>query len=118
MSVLELWIKLKFSKVKVCMVVVYGPTEERIELGNGYKLFVLGYLNGCVGERMRVDITCGFDGLGENDNRRSDLFEHKSFHKYARVARDQDGVKVMSLIELVLVKKDILGSVQDVRGLG
>ena len=32
--------------------------------------------------------------------------------------RDQDGVKVMSLIELVLVKKDILGSVQDVRGLG
>ena len=41
--------------------------------------------------------------------------EHKSFHKYTRVARGQDGVEVKSMLDLVLVKKDILLYVQDVR---
>ena len=34
---------------------------------------------------------------------------------YARVARGQDRVKVMSMIDMVLVKKDMLHYVQDVR---
>ena len=56
-----LWIRFKFSKIKVCVVVGYGPNEgdneekgrfwndlDRIfvdKLGNGYRLFVLGDLN-------------------------------------------------------------------------
>ena len=43
-------------------------------------------------------------------------FEHKSLHKYTRMARGQDGVKVKSMIDLVLVKKDMIRYVQDVRG--
>ena len=35
--------------------------------------------------------------------------------KYTRVARCQDGVEVMSMINVVLGKKDMLGYVQDVR---
>ena len=42
-------------------------------------------------------------------------FEHKSLHKYTRVAREQDGIEVKSMIDLVLVKKDMLHYVQDVR---
>ena len=44
-------------------------------------------------------------------------FEHKNLHKYTRVARDQDqdGVKIRSMIDLVLVKKNMLHFVQDVR---
>ena len=42
-------------------------------------------------------------------------FEHRSLHKYTRVARDQDGVEVKSMINLVLAKKDMLHYVQDVR---
>ena len=45
-------------------------------------------------------------------------FEHKILHKYTRVARGQDGVGVKSMIYLVLVKKDMLHFVQDVRGVG
>ena len=66
---------------------------------------------------------------GENENRRrvvefcaergmcvgNTYFEHKSLHKYTRVARGQDGVEVKSMIDLELVKKDILRYVQDVR---
>ena len=42
-------------------------------------------------------------------------FEHKNLHKYTRVARGQDGVEVKGMIDLVLVKKDMLHFVQDVR---
>ena len=42
-------------------------------------------------------------------------FEHKSLRKYNRVARGQDGVKAMNIIDLVLVKKDMLSYMQDVR---
>ena len=42
-------------------------------------------------------------------------FEHKSFHKYIRVARGRDGGEVKSMIDLVLVKKDKLRYMQDVR---
>ena len=37
-------------------------------------------------------------------------------HKYTRVARSQDGVEVVkSMIDLVLMKKDMMYFVQDVR---
>ena len=51
----------RFSRVNVCVVVVYGPTKQEVKErerfrndldrgGNGYRLCVLGYLN------RRVDI--------------------------------------------------------------
>ena len=54
-----LWIKFKFSRVKVCEVADYGPNEREEErdrfwncmdrtldsIGNGYRLCVLGDLN-------------------------------------------------------------------------
>ena len=42
-------------------------------------------------------------------------FKHKNLYKYTRVARGQDGVEVKSMIDLELVKKDMLHFVQDVR---
>ena len=42
-------------------------------------------------------------------------FKHKNFHKYTRVARGQDGVELKNMIDLLLVKKDMLRFVQDVR---
>ena len=42
-------------------------------------------------------------------------FEHRSVHKYTRVARDKDGVEIKSRIDLVLVKRGMLLCVQDVR---
>ena len=35
-------------------------------------------------------------------------FKHRSLHKYTRVAKGQDGVEVKSMIDPVLVKKDML----------
>ena len=40
---------------------------------------------------------------------------YTSFNVYIRVARGQDGMEVKSMIDLVLVKKDMLRYVQDVR---
>ena len=37
---------------------------------NSYRLFVIGYLNEWVGDRLRAGITGGFGDLGENDNGR------------------------------------------------
>ena len=48
-------------------------------------------------------------------------FKHRSLHKYLRVARGRDGVEIRSMIDLVLVKRDMLQYGQDVRavrGLG
>ena len=51
-----IWIKFKFSRLKMCVGVVYGPTEGKVvekerfwndldkvvdRVGNGYRLFVL-----------------------------------------------------------------------------
>ena len=47
--------------------------------------------------------------------------EHESLLKYTRVARSQYGVEAKSMIDLVLVKRDLLRYVQDVkavRGIG
>ena len=43
-------------------------------------------------------------------------FKHRSLHKYTRVVRGQDGVDIKSMIDLVLVKKNMLRYLQDVRG--
>ena len=41
--------------------------------------------------------------------------KNRSLHKYTRVARGQGGVEVNSLLDLALVKKDMLCYVHDVR---
>ena len=41
--------------------------------------------------------------------------KHRSLHKYKRVARGQHGVELKNMIDLVLVKSDILRYVQDER---
>ena len=39
-------------------------------VGNGYRLCILGYLNGWVGDRVRTGITGAFGVPGENKNGR------------------------------------------------
>ena len=42
-------------------------------------------------------------------------FDHRSLHKYIRVARVQDVMELKSMIALVLMKKDMLDCVRAVR---
>ena len=114
-----LWVKFRFSKVKVCVMVSVPPEEEAEKkekfwnevdrvvdrVGNGHRLYVLG-------DGLRADLTDGFEVPGEKDNgkRLNDLrvesglcvgntyFEQKSLHKYNSVARGQDGVEALSMI--------------------
>ena len=80
-----LWIKFKFSRVKVCAVVEYGLSEgdgeerdrfsndmDRIldSAGNGYRLCILGDPKGWIGDRTRASITGCLGVPGENDNSR------------------------------------------------
>ena len=44
-------------------------------------------------------------------------FKHRSLHMYTRAARVQNGVEIKSIIDLVLVKRDILRCAQDVRAM-
>ena len=52
----------------------------------------------------RLIVFCDKRGLSLSTT----YFEHKSLHKYTMVGRSQDGVDVMSMIDLVLVKKAML----------
>ena len=45
-----------------------GRILDRV--GNGYRLCILGGLNGWIGDRTRVGITGAFGVPGENDNGR------------------------------------------------
>ena len=68
---------------------------------------------------------------GENDNIRrvvefceerglcvgNTYFKHRSLYKYTKMARGLDGAEIKSMIDLVLVKRDILLYVQDVRAM-
>ena len=79
-----LWIKFKFSRVKVCVVVAYVPSEDGYErdrfwndmdrtldsVGNGYRLSLLEDLNGWIGNNIRASITGTFGVPGWNDNSR------------------------------------------------
>ena len=42
-------------------------------------------------------------------------FKHRSLHKYTRVSRGREGVEINSMIDLLLVKRDMLRYVQDMR---
>ena len=42
-------------------------------------------------------------------------FKHKRLHEYSKVARGEDKLEVKSMIDLMLVKKDMLRCMQDVR---
>ena len=44
-------------------------------------------------------------------------FKQKNLHKYTRMARGQNVVEVKSMIDQVLLKKDMLCFVQDVRAM-
>ena len=93
------------------------------------RLCILGDLNGRMGDRTRAGITGAFGVPGENDNGRrvvefcaerglcvdNTYFKHRNLHKYTRVPRGQDRVEVKSMTDLVIVKKDMLHYVQDVR---
>ena len=73
-------------------------------------------------ERTRASITGAFVVPGENDNGRrivdfcserglcvgNTYFKNRSLHKYTRITRRQDGVEIKSMIDLVLVKRDML----------
>ena len=81
-----------------------------------------GRSNGWIGDRIRDGITGAFGVPRENDNGRrvvelraemglcvgKTYFKHRSLHKYTRVVRGRDGVEIKSLIDLVLVKRDML----------
>ena len=77
-----LWLKFKFSRVKVFAVVGYDPNEGNLEemerfcnnlnrivdrVGNGYRLCVLEDLNGWTEGRVRAGIIGAFGVSGEND---------------------------------------------------
>ena len=93
-----------------------GRILDRV--GNGYRLCILGNLNGCIGDEMRVGVTGAFGFPGENNNGRrvvefcaekgmhvsNRYFKHRSLRKYTKMARVQDRVEVKSIIDLVLVK--------------
>ena len=42
-------------------------------------------------------------------------FKHRSLHKYIKVARGRECVEIKSMIDLVLVKRDMVRYVQDMR---
>ena len=78
---------------------------------------------------MRAGITGAFGVPVDNDNERRVVefnverglcmdkmfFDHRSLHKYIRVARGQDVMEIKSMIALVLMKKDMLDCVRAVR---
>ena len=78
---------------------------------------------------MIASIIGAFGVPGENDKSRrvvelcaerrlcvgNTFFEYMNLHKYTK---GQDGKKVKSMIDLVLVKKDMLNYMQDISGMG
>ena len=72
-------------------------------------------MNGGNGDRVRAGITGAFALPLENEKGRGLCvgninFEHKSLHNYTRVAKGHDVVELKIIIDLVLVKKDMLRS--------
>ena len=140
-----LMVKFKFARVKVCVVVAYGPSdncaaEERVEFWNdlkgvldrvnrGFRVIVMGDFNGRIGVQKRDGITGAFGVEGENENGKviidfcksrdmcvsNTFFAHKSIHLYTRVKEKADGRVERSMIDFVLVKKEMLKYVMDVK---
>ena len=75
---------------------------------NEYRLCVIGDLNGWIGNRMSAGITGKFGVLGKISNGAESGYicvgntylEHKRLHKYKRMARGQNGVKLMRMLDL------------------
>ena len=96
---------------------------------NRDRLCVLRYLNGWVRDSLRTCITHEFAVQEENYNGRkvtdfcserglcmgNTYFEHKGLPTYNRMARGHDDSILISMIDLVLVKKDMLHYVKNVR---
>ena len=75
---------------------------------NGYRLCLLGYLNGWKGDGTRAGITFAFEVPGDDNNGRrvvelcaerelcigNTYFVHRRLHKNTRVARGQGGVEI------------------------
>ena len=121
------------------MVVGYSPTEgdgDRFwndmdrtldSIGRGYRLCILGDLSGWIGDRTRAGITDAFGISGENGNGRrvvesceerglcNTYLKHRSVHNYTRVAEGRKGGENKSMIDLVLVKRDMLRYVDTCR---
>ena len=90
---------------------------------------MLGDLNGWIRDRMGAGIPGAFVVPRKNDNERrveefcgerglcvsNSYFEHKNLRKYTWVARGQEGVEAKNMIDLMLLKNDMLCYVQDVR---
>ena len=64
-------------------------------------------------ERMIMEEECS--SVLKEDCVDNTQFEQKSLRKYTRVVRDQDGLKVKSIIDVVLVNRDMLYYAQDIR---
>ena len=94
---------------------------------------ILGELNGWIGDRTKAGLTGAFGVPGENDNgRRKVEFcterglcrEHILSTEVCistRMARGQDVVEIKTMIDVVLVKRNMLQYMQDmrnVRGMG
>ena len=93
------------------------------------RVIVLDDFNGWIGDEKRNGITGGFrvERVNGNGGRMinfcvdrgicvsNTFFEHKSVHKYTRVEVDRNGTEVKSLIDLVLVNKEMLKYVMDVK---
>ena len=99
-------------------------------VGSVYRLSLLGDPIGCIRDRTKAGITGDFGVPGENDNGKgvvefcddrglylgNKYLEYRSLHQYIRMGRGQDGVEIKSMIDLVVVKKDVQ-SVRAMRGM-
>ena len=102
----------------------FGMTCTRLldNIENGYRLCIWRDLNRWIGDNTRANITDAFGVPGENDNSGrvvdfcaekglcvgNTYFKHRSLHKYTIVAMGQDKVDIKSMIDLLLVKRDML----------
>ena len=117
-------LNLKFSRDKVCVVVGYGLNDGDGEemyrfwndigkdldrVGNGYRVCILGELNGWIGDRTKAGITGASGVPGENANGRgvveffaaerglpvdNTCVKQRGLYKYTKVASCQDGVEL------------------------
>ena len=88
---------------------------------------ILGDLNGWIGDRTKAGITGAFGVSEENDNGRRlvEFWAEKglcvvilSTEICISTQEWQDGVKVKNMIDILLVKREMLRYVQDVRVVG
>ena len=105
------------------------PLRRKLKKGRVGVDCMLRVLNGWFGAMMMVCITGAFGDPGANDNGRrvvdfcakrwlcvfNTYFDCKSLHEYTRMTRGEGGVEVISMIDLVLVKKDMLCYVHNVK---